>query len=261
MKEEKELVRLITEEVMRRLRAEKEGQDGKQKVLALFCGGLSGAKEAIASLKSCRDLCTTCAVLTPGAERVLGTDRIRSELSPEELLTDGDEQSEIELIGKADLLVIPVFTRNSAAKATYGIADNLVTRLLAQAFLQSKPVIAAREACDVSQKAGANPVYKSRLTANIRQLEQYGVLFTDAAYIGGAVKRNIRRSGTDISRGENFPSAADFAGKLLTRAEVSGWKGDVLRLPPGTVVTPAAMDAAGERGIELCRLTAASDFS
>lgn len=256
MTDEKEMARLIVEEVCRRINSGEEDRPGLN-VLALFCGGLRGAEEAIASLYACRKFSTVRAVLTPSAEKVIGKTMLEEKLAPEEILTDASGRTELELIEKADLLVIPVLTRNTAAKIACGIADNLATNLVMQALLRSKPVIAARDGCNLGPGGSVNPVYKARLAGNIRQLEQYGVVFTGAAGLGEELKRMFRQSGVPASSKDcEGGSAPVFSGKILTRADVTIWSGEVLSLQPDTLITPSARDAAAERGVELRKLSA-----
>lgn len=259
MTDKKEMARLIVEEVCRRINSGVESQSGLS-VLALFCGGLRGAEEAITSLNACRKFSTVRVVLTPSAEKVIGKTMLEGELAPEEILTDASGRTELELIEKADLLVIPVLTRNTAAKIACGIADNLATNLVMQALLRSKPVIAVRDGCDVGRDGSVNPVYKARLTGNIRQLEQYGIVFTSAAGLGEELKRMFRQSGASVSPKDcEGGSAPVFSGKILTRADVTVWPGEVLSLQSNTLVTPSARDAAAERGIELRKLSIQAD--
>lgn len=241
------LVERIVAEVLRRL-----GGRGKR-ALALFCGGTIGAPEGRAEVKKLLAAgYTVRAVLTPSAERVLGEQWLRSELGDIEVITEASGQAPGAILKETDLTLVPVLTLNSAAKVAHGIADTLVTTLIMDSLLTGRPVFVARDACDpthpVRAKLGMNrasSAYQALLAGNLARLTEFGVRLVAASELAAAVQGETPAVPTAPAAGPVF------SGRVLSRSDVAGWEGKVLKVSAGTLVTPLARDLARDRGIEL----------
>lgn len=255
----KQVVDLIVREVLKQLGGA-PSELGGLKLLALFSGGKLGADEALAQLMELRAGGYQITVaFTPSAERVLGTDWLRTELPDTEIVTESDVQSPIDFVKGFDMIAVPVLSLNTVAKVACGIADNLPTTFLMEGLLQGKPIIAANDACDVNhpmrpKSQNSNQVYHNRLQENCKILENYGVLFVQASDLGRAVNQCARqdgRSSADAYLKQPNPDTTIFSERVLSMDSVSVWGDKVLRISKGTLITPAARDLAEERGIEI----------
>ncbi|NPV69147.1 MAG: hypothetical protein HPY55_00695 [Firmicutes bacterium] len=248
--DENALVEEIVAEVLRRLAGR-----GKR-VLALFCGGGLGAPEGRAEVKKLQDAgYTVRAVFTPSAERVLGKGWLRSELGDIEIVTEADGETPGALLKETDLTLVPVLTLNTAAKVAHGIADTLVATLIMESLLTGRPVLAAKDACDPANpmRAGLGmdkvaPAYRALLAGNLERLAEFGVRLVGATGLAAAVSGE---AGDKQAAPGPGPGAASFTGRVLSRADIAAFKGRVIRVSAGTLVTPLARDLARDRGIEM----------
>ena len=82
--EREDIIRLVTEEVMRRLGTPQSVQPAVKQALALFTGGALGLEEALAQLAQLQHQgVRLTAVLSKAAETVIGVDRLRKALGME----------------------------------------------------------------------------------------------------------------------------------------------------------------------------------
>ncbi len=247
MEYSRELVAAVTALVLRELERLDSGVppvDAGKTLLVLVCGGSRGAEEARAQLERLRrDGCRLRALYTGAGARILGKDWLEGAelVSPE-------GASPLQLVRECDAVVLPVLTFNTAAKAALGLADNPVSTALLHALLQGVPIFAARDACDPAGPAqggpGWNRAYANRLGEHARALQNYGVHLTPACGLWRAVTDGIapqRCARVD----------APFPGRVLSAGDVRAWAGDTLPVSGATVVTPAARDAAVQRGIRI----------
>ncbi|ATW27980.1 flavoprotein [Candidatus Formimonas warabiya] len=245
------LVEKIVQEVLKKLQP-----GGGKKILALFCGGTIGSKEGRAELKKLMGEGYDCQVaLSPAAERVLGLDWVRSELGDVPVFTEAAGKNPGAILKETDILLVPVLTFNSAAKVAGGICDTLVTNLIMQGLFLGKPVIAARNACDLQNpvrvKLGmtrANQRYQDLFSAHLKCLEEYGINLAAAEDLGAAVKGEKKEN--RCPSGE-IKKEAYFHGRVLSATDVALWTGQVLCVEKNTLITPAARDLASDRGIQI----------
>jgi len=255
-----EVIEYITQEVLKQL-AERQNKPDRLKLLALFSGGKLGADMALSQLKELwAGGCQITAVFTPGAERVLGTDWLKTCLPDVEIITESTVSSYGDFVQSTDMIVVPVLTMNTAAKVAVGIADNLLTTILMQGLLQGKQIIAAGEACDPDhflrpKSKRTSQVYHNRLKENCRILETYGILLVKAAELGREINRWARQDRQydvfEYLNQQPTTEPAIFSEKVLCMNSVALWGAKVLRVANGTIITPAARDLADERGIEI----------
>lgn len=212
-----------------------------KQILAVFCGGMTGAEEAGRALRRL----TECghkvkALFTPCAGQVNGAAWLKERAPAVQVLLDGYAVSPEEFAEEADLVMLPVLTCNSLAKLAQGIADNQALSAVLFALLDGKPVVAAEDACTGKKD--------TPLAARLREqrlcLETYGVRFSPASLLAEKAEQRL-------SEQENRGAVQRFKGKLLTLSHLRSFQPGVLSLTPGAIVTLAARDEAKERGIEL----------
>lgn len=252
---ETSFIEQIVAEVLTRLKQR------QKKALALFTGGTIGAKKGLEALRTLKEQGWTIqVVLTPGAERALGSDKINDLLPGVSVLTEVNGWPPGPLLEKNNVILVPVLTVNTAAKIAVGIADNLVTTLILEGLLMGKSVLAADDACDVDnpvrRKLGMNQgtaALKERLNENLRLLTSYGIQLVPASQLAEAAIRlveslpGVRKD----PRPKELESPAIFTGGVLSRRDVASFKQQDIIAAQGTVITPLAWDLARERGINI----------
>ena len=238
-----------------------------QSLLVLLTGGLTGSEEAAKQLKRLRDSGYRMEVIfSEAGKSVLGNRWLKEngleDLPVVEKMADG-----FVALSNCNAVIVPVMTVNTASKVLNGIADNVVTTVIMHALLQGKPVIVAKDACDVSLLAQVRnmkePLYYATLAANIICLEQYGIEMIPASLLAEKVEELFSPtgiymkavpSGTPVGNdntAEKRETEFTFTGKVLSAADVLLCKADVIRVPQKTIVTPAAADKAAERKIRI----------
>ena len=263
--EREDMIRLVTEEVMRRLGAPQPVQPAVKQALALFTGGALGLEAALAQLTQLKSQgVRLTAVLSKAAETVIGVDRLRKALGTEldiRLATDPLPKQDLKA---ADIVLVPVLTQNTAAKLARTLADTTVTTLVMQALLMGKPVIAARNAADPKDPwrvqggmGAARPTLTRALQDNLKTLESYGVALVDAGTLAAEAAQQLGLSATATQVKETAlkTSLPQGQGRRVIDAamiQVLAAQGEtVLTVGPQDLVTPLARDVARECGVEI----------
>jgi hypothetical protein len=278
-----DLVKKIVQEVIKQVNSEGQPRAANladKKVLALFSGGAIGLRESLAEIKKIMEAgYDVKAVFTPAAERVIGSDLLKSYLGSIPIITEAEGQNPGTLIKGADIVIVPVLTLNSAAKLACGIADNLAVTLVLYGLMAGKPVIAVRDACDLNNKLRttlrmdrANRFYQKQTADNLNRLEEFGVTLVDSGTLsaavidieqkeGGspqtaqtakAVQAEQQENGAENSgKRENKPAGRVYSGNVLSAGDIAVCNESKIRISKKTVVTSMARDMARERGIEI----------
>ncbi|KKM11463.1 hypothetical protein SY88_08595 [Clostridiales bacterium PH28_bin88] len=283
------LVERVVTEVLRRLldlhpealracRANSQ-KEGPARVLVVLTGGTIGfgvALEELARLKVERpggveyDL-----ILSRSAAKINNPQEIKSRLGARYLLVEGDDDltnlpSPGEILRKADLVAVPVLTRNTAAHAAALLTDTLASLLIIDGLMCGKPVVAVRNAADPSDPAWArmgmgnsSPGLCEGFLANLKRLENYGVELVQAAELAKAVAQKLAGNPPEKAAPGRAPGAREVQSQVsekdggnrwrpvFTRADITNLARDngVLRLPKGAMLTPLAVDAIRELGL------------
>jgi len=245
------LIERVAAEVWKRL------QERQRRALALFTGGIIGAEEGLLALGKMKEHgWSFTAVMTPGAERALGTERVAGALPGVPILTEKNGWPPGPLLQEHNLLLVPVLTVNTAAKVAAGIADNLVTTLILEGLLMGKPVLAATDACDINHptrvRLGMNrgmPALREQLAGNLERLAAYGVHLLAAKELAAAAEDLVQWPGR--RREGQGQEVKVFTGKVLSRSHVAAWPGKEIIVARGTVITPLARDLAEEKGLRI----------
>lgn len=246
------LVERIVEEVLKKLKSSNE-----KRILALFCGGTIGSKEACKELKALSEASYECqVVLSPAAEKVLGVEWLQSELGQIPIYTEKNGLKPGELLRNTDTVLVPVLTLNSAAKIACGIGDTLVTNLIMQALFLGKPVIAAQNACDldnpVRKKLGmnqGNQKYSRLFSANLKTLSEYGIKLVEAESLAKVLKGAEKEKTFFCTPEEN--QGLIFNKRVLSAGDMALCQGLNFKVGKNTLITPAAQDLALKRGISI----------
>ncbi len=263
--EREEMLRLVTEEVMRRLGAPQPLKTTLKQALALFTGGALGLEDALAQLTQLQNQgVRLTVVLSKAAEMVIGAERLRKALGSEldiRLATDPLPKQDLKA---ADVVLVPVLTQNTAAKLARTLADTTVTTLVMQALLMGKPVIAARNAADPKDPwrvqggmGAARPTLTRALQDNLKTLESYGVALVEAGELAAEAMQQLGLTGmiTQAKETAQKTSLPKGQGRRVIDAamiQVLAAQGEtILTVGPQDLVTPLARDVARECGVYL----------
>lgn len=236
------IAKMVVEEVLRRL------AEAPFDCLVLFNGSPRGMESALASLgclKGAGKLRLRTA-WTPGASRLFSADRIAHALGSRPLAVQ--EPAFAESMQTADLIVLPTLTLSTAAKLAVCIRDSETTRLLSDAIIGGKRLLAATDGV-LPQGENVPAAYRKKAGQHLAQLAEYGVALTAAGRIGEEALR--------IAQSHTAPAAAPaqrLDDRIITQASLRGIAQNArISIRPDAVVTPFARDAVRAHGITLQR--------
>jgi len=220
-------------------------------LLAVFCGAKAALPTALAQTRQLAGAgFTITAVLSPAAGAVVGEGTIRSAVELAGVVRAGAEADLMKLSAAAEAAVVPVLSRNTAAKLAAGITDTVAASAIMYALAQGKPVVAARNGADpddpecfCSGLPTMPTALRRELLAHLDALASYGVTLVDANDLAAEVLRRLSASAARASGDRRLITERD----VMEAAEA----GRDIVLSRGTIITPAARDAALRRGVRI----------
>ncbi|MDR1516150.1 MAG: flavoprotein [Synergistaceae bacterium] len=192
----------------------------------IFTGGKADAEGL---LKIIDGLLTTKAkiVLSEGFEGI-APQGFKASLA-DRLLTDYSAMQKH--ISASKLVVVPILTRNTLAKAAVGIQDNLATCGIAGALMRAIPVIAVKDNCDPNgshfkeRGLDKNPAYNEMLEGHERTLVSFGVKLVESGEFTQALETglygDIYRAVSVLSPSESAPKQDSIEPAAAVAANVT----------------------------------------
>ena len=241
-------------------------------VLMLFSGASTGfvvGMEAIRRLTGSPHTLTV--VLTPAACQIITEAQVR-QAGATAIIKPGEWANTPELVGRADLVLVPTLSMNLAAHLALGLMDSPVATLTLGALLAGRPVLAIRDGADPNGGAGqvfgaaddAAPALRARLASHLDTLASYGVELVGADEFLLALERRLLTRGTPQPlaqpaartsnglSGQHAPGSNGARAGFVTETEILALApGSALRLAPGSRLTPQAQDTAKRLGLIL----------
>ena len=253
--DQEKLVEMITAEVLRRLE-NKQPVLAAAKILVIITGGTIGLQEGLEQLKKIKALGTDISVvLSPAAERIAGSNRIRECLGADSQVITAQDDYPGNLLKEADIVLVPVLTQNTAAKIANTLADTLASTLIMQALLRGKPVLVAKNAADPKDAVRLQadmghelPGLVQALQANLKKLEVYGVTLVSVENLAEECQKLLHTKNSAVLPSTETKKKIVDAQAVKEAAE----KGVTsLFIASGTIVTPLARDMAREYHVTL----------
>lgn len=128
----KPIIDIITREVLKRLKDRIEGEkEQKEKLLLVFTGGTGNLDIVLSQLKAFSNQYCFLAIFSPAAQKAIGRERVRQDVEFEEV----SGENLYDALSKADTVIFPTLTQNTAVKAAIGIRDSLASETLACGLL------------------------------------------------------------------------------------------------------------------------------
>ncbi|QZY54135.1 flavoprotein [Crassaminicella profunda] len=248
------IIKEIAKEVLYRL------EKVPKKALVIFTGGSIGFHESIEQLKKLKtDGWKLKVLLSQSAERIYTKELIKNMIGSEMLEIYGESNNK-KINGYLDIdkVIFPVLTMNTAAKIALGLADNLVTNIVARSVMKNIPIIAAKNACDplnqerMSMGMGKGPVeYVNTMKNHLRILESYGIKLVPANELYGVMVEKIKQ--IIPKKNNSVKKQVVYKRRVLTRAEVvSAFNiNKNLIVSTDTIITDAAKDTARSLGVKI----------
>lgn len=248
------LTQIVEEEVKKALETKLNASKGvgsqpiptdKRNIYALFTGGSAKVLEAINQIKLLvQNGYNVRVILSESATKVIKTEKIREIPGIEDIFCEPNPSIySVNIVQSSDAIVVPILTRNSAAKIALGICDTLVTNIIMHALIAGKPVIAARNSADPEGQdcicigtPQTPPALIQIAKDYLKRLESYGVKLVDVSEIAQYFigNKNIKR-------------------ELVTYDTIKELPQDIkqIEIKRGSIITPLAKDLAKERDIKI----------
>lgn len=247
------LVRIVVEEVMNQLK-QKNGEKklkGK-KLIAVFTGGRIGIDEAFKEIKNIVDSGAEVKLaLSEKALQIFGEENYMNNLPGVSLIT---QESILEEIRSANLILFPVLTQNTLVKMALGICDTLPLQIAAWGIMMGKKILAAKNSADpksfqkVELGMGKAPKpYCEMIYGYIDTLEKYGIIFCDS--------NDLSKKTHQLINGRI--KTADFQGRVLTQKNIQEYKGSGVKqvfVKGNSIITPLALEFAEKNKIVISRI-------
>lgn len=246
-----EVINLIVERVLEKLK-EREKQ-----ALVIFNGSSIGLKESLAQLKKLQERNWKLkVVLSKSAGHFFDIDYLKKELSLQEFCIEGKDIDLHSLYRNYFLLILPTLTKNTAAKISLGIADNLTANLVSEFIMDGLPIIAAKDACLPDTKK--TPLKYTNMFRNyLDQLESFGMKLVKAGEIFQAVSENEPGFNHHFCPETVKPAPQQICTKkVVTQSDILEAidTGRVLNVQAKAIITPLAMDTANDTDVKIVRL-------
>jgi len=227
------------------------------RLVALITGGLVGAEEAFAALERLlRRGYQLDVVLSKSAVAIHSPDALRARLPGVRLHLAVEMQSPHQLLSSCDLVVVPIMTRHTAARTALLLSDTLPVSLILDALLRGKPVVAARDAADLSlpgwrgQARGNVPSgLRTAMEEVLQRLASMGVELVEARQLYEAVERRLAAPAATEAR---VPDGSSRLSRQVITAEavrMAAMREDRTLDVRGAIVTPLARDLARQLGV------------
>ncbi|RCW45662.1 MULTISPECIES: flavoprotein [unclassified Halanaerobium] len=225
----RELIEKIIREVLNTLMTDSfKLNKEKKNITAVFTGGKIAYQKSLDQLKkidSTYDI-NWSFLFSTAAEKMLDKSEILSALN-----VDWDNyEADFECINDADLVLIPVMTRNTVAKLSAHFVDSQLIDYIFRAVMCGIPVAAVKNAADISAKGwrelGMNKTPTALLEYNQKQLKRvksFGIKIVDAADLykeADSILKNELNSDVEFNfDGESVIFSKSDTAKIQNKAE------------------------------------------
>lgn len=251
-----EIVRQVVAQLSAQMIGRMNGHE-QRNVLALFSGASAGQHEGLETVsRLCQGGHRVTAVLSSGGTYLLDQGRLQK-TGVQNIIKSDAWVDTPGLVRAHDLVLVPTLSMNFAAHLALGLLDSPAATLVIGSLLAGKPVIAIRDGADpdgaggqVFNASGSAPVLRARLQANLKTLETFGVELVSQQEFAAAVQKRLGAAKKSPALASQ-PSVARAA-EVITQAEVANLPtGSILRLAPGSRLTPLAAETLSSRRIQV----------
>lgn len=264
---DREYVKKIAEAVLIEhivLRVTEKLAEHNKRALVLFTGASIGFMQSVKSLRKLKGSgWKLTAVMSEGAENVLGSLLLKDMLSLKDIYTEASHPDIKGLIDSHSFIVIPSMTINTASKIANCISDSLVTNIVLSSMKAGKSIIASLDACcpDNPERNAmgfhVTEAYKDRLRSNLDILRSYGILLTTSENLEKKVSSSLMKEygafvkNADMARPGRSGLLQD---RVISRGCVLKNSGfSEIRIRRDALVTDLARDEAAKLNIKFVK--------
>ena len=231
--------------------------ENRPAVLNIFHGGVRKLEQALAQVQRIDEASRRSSVFTVESARswVCGAD-VKEGAGVKCILDTVKPDGLEKALQKADILVLPTFCMQTAAKVARLICDDQESRIVFLALLQGKKVLATNDGfmlCDIL----VNEQLRREIDQILNKLQGFGMVFcpTDQLYATfGQMLTAAAPTPSEAKSKEHDNSGQAL--KLITAKDIHtavNSKQDSVMLAHGGILTPLAKDLAKEYSIKIIR--------
>lgn len=229
-------------------------------VLNVFHAGVRKLEEALKQVQLIEDIAGRSSVYTVESARawVCGGD-VREGAGVKCILDTVKPGGLEKVLQRADVLVLPTFCLQTAAKVAGLICDDQGSKLVLTALLQGKPILAANDGfmiCDVL----VNLPLKEEIQRILQKLQGFGMAFCPTDQLSTAFRLMLTsaenaagppagKQAEPAARNSDAPALKLITAKVVNTAVDS--RQTSIRVARGGIVTPLARDLAREYSINI----------
>lgn len=224
-----ELIKTITVQVLNMI---------SKRALIFVTGGAVNIKDIFNTLKDFKYI-KYSVVMSEAAKEVIPKEYLEG-INAEFL----DSKAEISCaVKKSDIIVIPVMTKNTLAKAALGIRDTKLLEGISEAFIKGKKIITVKDSCNLIP----GTAYSALFLTYIKNLESFGMEFIGSEEL----KKTISKELTGAEKFKSVEVSKCLSG-IITRGELVLEKGvREIEVKIGSIITPFAKDYLDSEGIKV----------
>lgn len=247
--------------VLAEMRPEEAGVSGPSgdkgpRVLILMGAGIRRLEEALAQVRLIEAAAGKSSVYTSESARdLVCPEDLKGKTGARCILDTVKIEGLKKVMERADVLVLPTFCFQAAAKVARLTCDDPISDLVFSALLQGKKVLASRDGfmvCDIL----VNERIREEIDRILKKLEEFGVVLCPtnelSDHFAKITAADQDREAPIRQEGRSEETGAPL--KLITAKVITGAvdnRAETLRLAPGGVVTPLARDLAKEYSIRI----------
>ena len=225
-------------------------------VLNVFHAGVRKLDQALDQIEQIEKLSRRSSVYTVESARswVCGAD-VREKAGTRCILDtvrpDGLEKT----LRKADILVLPTFCFQTAAKVARLIGDDQESAIVLSALIQGKPTLAANDGFGLYEILTNNGI-RDEIEQVLAKLEHFGMVFCRTEHLFETFEKLTAKQPAVALESKDDAAANQTVNglKLVTVKDIQAAVDDrqhTIELAPGGIVTPLAADQAKEYGIQI----------
>ncbi len=185
-------------------------------------------------------------------ERILDTEAIIEKLNPMEIYREEDIFRLEEIVNSHSMVIGPNITINTLSKVSLGMIDSFVSNILWTYLYKKKNVYL--DFTSVNNYLGSpsqNKVINNQIKVYIDNLKNMGTIeIVEGHYVDRIMGKQIMNQ---YNREETVVKDGYDSKKIITEKDLTKFsaKGDTLKLPKGSILTPLAKDKARKLGINI----------
>lgn len=237
--------------------AKRTSSENRPSVLNVFHAGVRKLEEALQQIQKIEEASRRSSVFTVESARswVCGAD-VKEGAGVKCILDTVKPEGLEKALQKADILVLPTFCLQTAAKVAHLISDDQDSRIVFLALLQGKKVLAANDGfmlCDIL----VNEQMRQEMDQILNKLQDFGMVFCPTDQLYATFEQMLASAAPSPPQSKNKGHAnSGQALKLITAKDihmaVNSKQASVI-LAPGGILTPLAKDLAKEYSIKIIK--------